>query len=155
MGLTGNRLSAQTLQQHWRRRKPEAGKAPSLYLTWLMTIIHHVSKLDIWVLALCHHLRKSLCEALVAYHSWQDSIRMWGWQEHRIFLQELWMKVPALLQHSPFMPGAVSVQLLTCSYLETKGHCLDPPLAGVTLVFAVGGDSGEEDRWNWCLRSWK
>lgn len=55
-------------------------------------------------------------------------------------------EVPALLQHSLPMPGAVRVQLLTCSYLETKGHCIDPPLAGVTFVFAVGRDSGEEDR---------
>lgn len=35
------------------------------------------------------------------------------------------MNVPPLRQHSPLSSGAVSVQLLTCSYFETNGHCLE------------------------------
>lgn len=99
-----------------------------------------------------------LCEALVAYHSCQDSMWMWGWQEHSIFLQEPWMNVPALLLHSLLMPGAVSMQLLTCSYVETKAtvlRALPTPGSCYLGVCCWRRLRGRRQGWNWCSRSWK
>ena len=90
-----------------------------------MTTIHRTSN---WTFGFSLSLPPSqelLCEALVAYHSCEDSTRMRGRQDHGVCLQGLQMNMPPPLQHSPLRSGAVSAQLLTCSYFETKGHCLE------------------------------